>query len=98
MTGPALRAVIYLRRSDDHGCLRRCESHCARHGYRVVGVVVDPDASRWAEVVLAAFAGEFEILVYCPEDLVPGRVPRMEAAEPPDDPPITVRHRRPRRP
>ena len=87
MPDPVLRAIIYLRNVDDHRCLYRCQAHCDRHGYRVVGIVVDPTGERWADVAIAGFAGEYEVLVFCPQDLIPGRVPRMEPADDPDGPP-----------
>lgn len=73
---PMLRAIIYLRelRRD---C--RCFEYCAAKGYRVVGVIVDPDGSRYQEA-REMLGGQAEIIVMCSRaDIPPDAIPRLES-------------------
>lgn len=102
---PTVRAIIYLR---DLRVAPACHDYCEVRGYRILGVVYDPDGDRfealWAEV---RERGEAEvIIVHNYRDLPSDRTPRIEEARlspaelppvPPSEPHTTPRRRRPRR-
>ena len=100
VSDPMPRAIIYLRelRPD---C--RCPEYAAERGYRLSGVVVDPDGTRYPQLLDGAIAGQTEVILTCAmSDLPQDRIPRVEVCQsrpvPADDAGATRPHRRrPRR-
>lgn len=70
------RAIIYLR-TWKYG--PECHEYCEAKGYRVVGVVYDPDGSRYDATFDAIVTGQAEVIVaWDYGDLPADRVPRVE--------------------
>lgn len=87
----ALRAIIYIRQLEDY---EHCQAWCQARRHEVIGMVHDPEGTRYHEVLDGAFAGQCEVVVIRRlSDLPPDRVPRTEVA----DTPIETVDPRPRR-
>ncbi len=101
MREPALPALLYMR---DYACHEHLAERAERERHRVVGVRHDPDGSLWPQIITAALAGEYDVILRCP-DLDPGRVPRVVFDPHPESPRLELdnvveirpRWRRPRR-
>lgn len=92
----ALRAIIYLR-GWQHG--PDCHEYCEARGYRVIGVVYDPDGSKYDTTFDAIVTGQAEVIVvYDFDDLPANRVPRVEPVSllQPSPTEVEPRKRRPR--
>lgn len=78
-TGPALRAIIYLRRMVDYP---ECEAWCKARRYRIYGVILDRCGQRYSDALSLALAGECEVIIVRRlSDLPPDRVPRTEVVD-----------------
>lgn len=88
----ALRAIIYIRQLEDHA---QCQAWCEARRHEVIGMVHDPDGSRYHEVVEACWERRQcdVIVIRRLSDLPSDRVPRTEVA----DTPIETVDPRPRR-
>jgi hypothetical protein len=87
------KALIYLRESDPE-LYARCHEHCETSGYDVIGVILDPEGTRWPGAGAAAV-----IVVARPTDVPSDRLPRTELADggqPTVPVAVTPRRRRPR--
>ena len=77
MEQPAERAISYMRELRDD-C--QCREYAAVKGYRVIGVVLDPDGSRIQALQDGVIAGEAEVILTCSRRLLPAdRLPRIES-------------------
>lgn len=96
-TTDPLRAIIYIPPSVDVTRWEKaCYKHCARRGYTVLGLTIDQDGSKWADVQRMLGSDQTDVIVVfdlhaLPED----RLPRIEevGVESTGD---HARHRRPR--
>lgn len=71
-----LRAFIYLRNLTNGAA---CIEYCQIRGYRVLGIVYDPDGIKYGELFDAIGRGDAEVIVvYDFDDLPANRLPRVE--------------------